>query len=518
MTTQLDRSRPRRRAGTVPDRAALLRTGLAWAFPAAALAAAATLWLSLNQAPSYVASMALLATDRSPIYGDLGVPSPRAIDPTAYRAAVTSGPVARSALTALLGRPPTATELRDLLRATHIEVDARQSSSLIRIHITGHDASLATHEVSALATALMAWEQQRSASSLAQGVTALGNDIDGIRRTLARGTTNGQPLTSGQRASLQSLLAQRTRERDSALVRLDAYVAVGLVTPLGQDAAVKVTATHPGTAPKTLLSAAFAFIATLAAVWLHTVLNPRGRSREEILALTGMPVLGELPLLPGPSLGVDPEAVDLLLAMLQREARAQPPFVVGVTASRHPESKRDVSIKLAASLARAGLRTLLVDADLRQPALAAKLGADPKEAAPLEWHLQNPRLDPTPAILGTDGGRSCDFVPTFTPAEFPQELLERSLEPRVASWAQRYDAVVIEGPPALPFADMMTIARSCSAVVLCADPARTRPEDIVRSRELLERSSAGFVGLALTGPAQRAPAAGRRLDDGRLGA
>ena len=127
-------------------------------------------------------------------------------------------------------------------------------------------------------------------------------------------------------------------------------------------------------------------------------------------------------------------------------------------------------------------------------------------------------MNPTPANIRLSGGLSYDFIPTYAPAENPQELLERSLEQRVAYWRRNYDFIVIEGPPVVSFADTMTIASACTALVLCADHVRTDPEDITRARDLLERFPARLVGLLVTYTARHTPAPGRRPGAGRLDA
>ena len=59
--------------------------------------------------------------------------------------------------------------------------------------------------------------------------------------------------------------------------------------------------------------------------------------------------------------------------MLLREARPGEVSVLCVTSARNPDSTHDVSIKLAASMARLGTRTLLVDSDMRRPSLASRM-------------------------------------------------------------------------------------------------------------------------------------------------
>jgi Mrp family chromosome partitioning ATPase len=515
--TPRDLIRRNRRTGTAFGSATLLRTGLVLALLAALLAGAEARWLSIRQPPWYVATKTLLATEDGPVYRDLGVPSPRPIDAMAYRAAVMSGPVASTALGDLLGRAPSVAELQYFLRHTRVEVERRERSSLIRIRSTSANADAARREVRAVANALIAWEVQRSSSALSQGAAVLSDNIDSIERVLESDTSNGQPLTTAQRTSLQTLLAQRTRERDSMLARIDARVRLGLLSPLAEGGG-SVTAVHQGAVPKMLLSGAFAFAATLAAILVHMALNPRDRTREDIVALAGVPVLAELSLLPWPSQDVDPEGVDLLRSMLLREAQPGQVSVLCVTSARNPDSTHDVSIKLAASMARLGRRTLLVDSDMRRPSLASKMSPNPNRVAPLEEHLQSPGVNPIPANIHLSSGLSYDFIPTYAPAENPQELLERSFEQRVAYWRRNYDFIVIEGPPVVSFADTMTIASACTALVLCADPIGTDPEDITRARDLLGRFPVRLVGLLVTYTARRTPAPGRRPSADRLDA
>ena len=88
-----------------------LARGARWALRVAVLAAAVVMILAARQPPGYVASVSLLVTQRASVLAGLGLPQPQPIDGDAYRAAVFRGPVAGDALSVLLGRAPTASEL-----------------------------------------------------------------------------------------------------------------------------------------------------------------------------------------------------------------------------------------------------------------------------------------------------------------------------------------------------------------------------------------------------------------------
>src|SRR5208337_3654070 len=63
------------------------------------------------------------------------------------------------------------------------------------------------------------------------------------------------------------------------------------------------------------------------------------------------------------------ESIDATVTMLRHTARAESHRVVMITSALSGEGKTSLASHLATSLARSGLRTLLIDADLRSPAL-----------------------------------------------------------------------------------------------------------------------------------------------------
>ncbi len=69
------------------------------------------------------------------------------------------------------------------------------------------------------------------------------------------------------------------------------------------------------------------------------------------------------------------ESVDSIRTMLLRQSRDENPHVIVVTSAGDREGKTTVASHLAASLARAGRRTLLVDGDLRAPTVHAMFSA-----------------------------------------------------------------------------------------------------------------------------------------------
>jgi len=139
------------------------------------------------------------------------------------------------------------------------------------------------------------------------------------------------------------------------------------------------------------------------------------------------------------------------------------------------EGKSMVAANLAATLAQASDKVLLVDADMRKPTLHSTLGLTP--AAGLSDFLQGRvellkscrRIDPMGFVFLTAGR---------TPAN-PVELLQgESMHALMETATTAFDWVVIDSPPLLPLADARFLAALCDAVIVVAREGHTRRQDL----------------------------------------
>lgn len=146
-----------------------------------------------------------------------------------------------------------------------------------------------------------------------------------------------------------------------------------------------------------------------------------------------------------------------------------------VTSAVPRDGKTTVAVNLAATLAQASDRVLLVDADLRKPGLHGVLGLHPTEG--LGDCLQR-RLELLQMCRRIDPLGFC-FLAAGSLPDNPVELLQgESMRNMVKTSAGIFDWVVIDSPPILNLADARFLAALCDAVIVVAREDHTRREEL----------------------------------------
>lgn len=149
--------------------------------------------------------------------------------------------------------------------------------------------------------------------------------------------------------------------------------------------------------------------------------------------------------------------------------------LVGVSSPGRGEGKTITAINLAGALAQApDARVALVDADLRHPGVARSLGLPPGPG------LSSYLLDQTMAVdtIVTRPNTVAFAVVTAGPvSSMPYELLK---SPRLAALfralRERFDFVVLDTPPVLPFPDVGILRDAVDGFILVVRANRTLRE------------------------------------------
>ena len=163
-----------------------------------------------------------------------------------------------------------------------------------------------------------------------------------------------------------------------------------------------------------------------------------------------------------------------------------------VTSPEGSHGKTTVSFGLAVSFARAGARTLLIDADLRKGRVSELLNvqrtpglSEVLRGHPLETAIRHTSLD------------NLDFLTGGQLGEDPGELLMSEFPSLLHQLERSYDMVVLDSTPLVPISDARIIARFGKATLIVAS-AELDDAAAVQDR--------GRAARAISAPADRARA------------
>jgi polysaccharide biosynthesis transport protein len=199
-------------------------------------------------------------------------------------------------------------------------------------------------------------------------------------------------------------------------------------------------------------------------------------SADEVTIGLGMRVVGAVPVLSDAGrrqlLGSNEdsydhtliESIDAIRTTLLRSAREEPTKVLMVTSAVSGEGKTTVASNLAVSLARAGRRTLLIDCDLRRPALHQlfEQTLQPGFSEVLLGEVELPD-----AVRPTTTDDHLWLMPAGQwDREVIQELARDNLTGLLERLKEEFDFIVVDSHPVLPATDSLLIGQHADAVIV----------------------------------------------------
>ena len=228
--------------------------------------------------------------------------------------------------------------------------------------------------------------------------------------------------------------------------------------------------------------------------------NDTIKSREDIRKKLMLPCLGTVPRTSAKDTFVDDlknptsavsEAYSAIVTALRFSTEAGTPKVMLLTSTRSGEGKSSSALALAQNFARRGMSVLLIDADLRKPAfktasdkvgLSKLLTADDKvEDHVVEtqhsnlWLLPSGPIPPSPADLLSTG----------------------RIRKIIAEASERFELVVIDGPPMLGLADAPLLAAAAGNILFVVESGKTRTRAAIEALNRLDATGAHLIGAML---------------------
>jgi succinoglycan biosynthesis transport protein ExoP len=170
------------------------------------------------------------------------------------------------------------------------------------------------------------------------------------------------------------------------------------------------------------------------------------------------------------------------------------PRIIVVTSAQAHEGKSTTSLAIASGFARIGMKPLLIDADLRRPALDKLFGLRLERGL---TDLLVTQDDPASAIVHVEKA-NIDLLPTGPLPPSPSELLST---PRMAQllerFAESHDVVILDSPPVLGLADAPMLAAIADGTVFVVEAERGRSGALKAALRRLRSMKPVLLGAVL---------------------
>ncbi len=185
------------------------------------------------------------------------------------------------------------------------------------------------------------------------------------------------------------------------------------------------------------------------------------------------------------------EAYFSLLTSLRFATDRGAPRTLLVTSTRAGEGKSSTTLALATNFARLGNSVLLIDGDLRKPV------------------FKGPSQRGLSILLTTDGNLSQHISRTkvenlflLTAGAVPPNPAELLASPRLktilAEAMERFDFVLVDGPPVLGLADAPLLGAACQATLMVVESGKTRTSAALNAISRLKEADSHLIGGLIT--------------------
>ena len=242
-------------------------------------------------------------------------------------------------------------------------------------------------------------------------------------------------------------------------------------------------------------------LAGIAAAVALEFVNDTIKTREDVRTKLRLPCLGAVPKtvvkdtfvedLKNPGSMVS-EAYSAIVAALRYSTEDGMPKVLVVTSTQPGEGKSSTALAIAQNFARREKSVLLIDSDLRKPAFKAasdKIGLS-------KLLTTDDRIDGH--VVETQHANLW-LLPSGPVPPNPADLLSTGrIRKIIAEASERFDLVVIDGPPTIGLADSPLLAAAAGNVMFVVESGKTRTRAAVEALNRLEATGTHVLGVSLT--------------------
>jgi capsular exopolysaccharide synthesis family protein len=392
--------------------------------------------------------------------------------------------VAQEAARRLDGRM-TGGEIRDRL-----DIAAQPDTSIVRVAATDRDPRRAAELANVYAASFIALDNAETRRRLLQARAVVRRELNALSENEREGPRAYQ---LGLRATQLDLLIGGRQQRARSV----------------QKAEVPSTPSTPPPLRNTLFGGLLGLILGVALAAVRDQTDRRLRNETDLAEAYDAPLLASVPTsrqlrkahgsldeLPAR----DAEVFRLLQAHLRYAIEGDRLSSIAVTSASSSEGKTTVAWHFASAYARTTGRVLLVEADMRRPALAVRFRLDPTRGL---IDVLEGRMRPDEAIQGADpvDGHDLDvLVAGAGTSANVADLAQSAAAVALLRWAEsEYDLVVVDVPPLPMVSDAVAFVRLVDGVIVVGHRDHALASRVRRLSDQLRSLDVRVVGVVANG-------------------
>ena len=375
-----------------------------------------------------------------------------------------------------------------------INVQAQGNSNIVTVSATDPSARRAATIANVFGAQFIAFRRDADVAKIDQATTLVQNRINELPP--GGGGDIRRSLLENRLTALQTLADLQTGNAEVV-----------------QPADVPTSPSSPKIVRNTVIGGLIGVLLALALALILDRVDRRVREPDELEDIFDLPIVGYVPESgslrkedAGPQLrGPIAEAFRMLRTTLLYFNVDKNIRSLLVTSAAPKEGKTTVSLNLACTTAAGGAKVLLLEADLRHPALRKHIGDVPDGipglgeiiARDLDLHSGVTRVP----LESSKEGRplaSLDVILAGPVPPNPADLLESQRMRTLIQEAERdYDLVVIDTPPTFVVPDAVPLVNQVSGVIVVARLGVTERDTARKLREQLDNLNAPTLGLVV---------------------
>jgi succinoglycan biosynthesis transport protein ExoP len=398
-----------------------------------------------------------------------------------------------------------------------IAAEPVQNTQLISLRVTGTNPDRITEAANTLVAVFIEWQNQVQRSRYAESKANLTAEMERVQGNIQEVEAGLQALKaqgdSADPNEVSRLESQLAQYNNNYSVLLNSFSNIGLAEANTGDTITVVSPAVRPAAPirprvmqNTLLAAVVGGMLAVGVAFLveyldDTVKDPNDLAVADLntiaavqqVSLNGQGTAALFAIQQPKSLVS--ESYRTLRTNLQFSSPDKPLRTVVVTSALATEGKTTTAANLAVVMAQAGKQVVLLDGDLRRPALHKVFGLANRAGLTTALVEDNPQLS---GYLQDSGVENLRVLTTGPIPPNPQELLgSQRMRDLLRRLQEEAEVVVVDSPPTLVVADANVLASLTDGVLMVVNAGHTRRAAVQQAAEGLRQVGAHLLGGVL---------------------